>query len=283
MNKHLDTGLHRRRLRIALRQAREERGMTQLEAAQELNWSLSKINRIEQGTFGTSVTDLRAMLALYDISDPVRTAELEEAARGSKGQVWWSEYRDLMDGRLETYLSYEQAADELRAYHPVLIPRLLQTREYAQALHAPRSGRERGQRLAELLMARQEIVLERSEIRLFFVVDEAALRRQIGSREVMRTQLHYLTEASRLPQVDVSVLPFTAGAHLATTTGFVLFGFSGDDDDLVYIEGSAARARDDEREQLYQYQECFEDLTQRALRGAHALDAITAAAHSIVD
>jgi hypothetical protein len=256
--------------------------MTQQEAASALDWSLSKINRIEQGTFGMSVTDLRAMLVLYDISDPVRTAELEEAARGSKAQAWWSAYRDVMDARLETYLGYEQAADELRAYHPVIVPRLLQTEDYARAMADPYLDPMRRERLTELLTARQERVFERSEARLFFVVDEAALRRRIGSPDVMRGQLRFLAEAGRLPQVDVSVLPFTAGVRPAATTGFVLFGFA-DDDDLLYTEGNAARSRDDELQQIALYQECFEELTQLALRGAQAVDAITEAEHSLTD
>lgn len=274
MTRFADTSLHRRRLRIALRQARHRIGMTQHDAANALHWSLSKINRIEQGTFGTSVTDLRAMLALYDITDPVEVQALEDAARRSKGQVWWTSYRDITNASLESYLGYEQAAHELRLYHPVIIPELLQTEEYSTALAAPLESRQQ-QRLVELLTARQELVFEDSRARLHVVVDEAALHRRIGSRRVMQRQLQHLAQVSRLSQVDLSVLPFTAGAHLATTTGFTLLSFP-DDTDLVRTEGSAARGLEEAVEEVAPYQDCFDQLTQRALRGAKALDAITA-------
>ena len=86
----------RRRLRVQLRQARDTASLTQRQAAERLEWSLSKLIRIEAGTVGVSVTDLRAMLQLYDVTDETLMKNLTEAARGSKGQSWWSRYRDIV-------------------------------------------------------------------------------------------------------------------------------------------------------------------------------------------
>lgn len=88
MPRPVDSSPNRRRPRIELRKAREKAQLTQREAAEALEWSLSKIIRIEAGAVSLSVTDLRALLQRYDVTDPQLVTELEEAARGSKGQRW---------------------------------------------------------------------------------------------------------------------------------------------------------------------------------------------------
>ncbi|MEU5335684.1 helix-turn-helix transcriptional regulator [Streptomyces asoensis] len=114
-----DPVLNRRKLRIALRQAREAAGLTQREAAQELEWSQSKLIRIESGTVSTSVTDLRALMGLYAITEPQTMKGLEEAARHSRSAGWWTPFTDVLSHDFHNYLGYEEAAEPVRAYHPV--------------------------------------------------------------------------------------------------------------------------------------------------------------------
>ncbi|MFF4551201.1 Scr1 family TA system antitoxin-like transcriptional regulator [Streptomyces sp. NPDC001435] len=95
---------------------------------------LSKLIRIEAGTFSLSVTDLRALLQEYGGTDPDVVADLEEAARAARGQSWWSGYNDVIGQPFAQYLGYESAASDIRGYHPSLIPGHLQTADYVNAL-----------------------------------------------------------------------------------------------------------------------------------------------------
>src|SRR5689334_21735403 len=113
----VDPSLNRRKLRLELRKARDKAGMTQRQAADALEWSLSKLIRIETAQVSVSVTDLRALVGLYRIDDAAQVQELEEAARGSKGTSWWAEYNDVIGGPYSQYLGFESAASSLMSYH----------------------------------------------------------------------------------------------------------------------------------------------------------------------
>ncbi|GHA12372.1 transcriptional regulator [Streptomyces echinoruber] len=268
--------MNRRRLRLELRRAREAAGQTQTEAAQALEWSLSKIMRIEAGTVSVSVTDVRALIQQYGVTDPKLVAELEEAARGSKGPSWWAPWSDIMTPGFKSYIGYESAAASIRTYHPVIMPGLLQTEDYAAAVLKPLTDDARARRIIELRTARQERTLEGDAPPpwLFFVVDEAALYRQVGGPQVQRNQLQHLVNMAQRPRVSLQVLPLTAGAHYATQTSFVLLGFH-DDEDLLYMEHRGDATVRDDFELIVRYQECFEWLRETAYDTEHSIDLIT--------
>jgi transcriptional regulator with XRE-family HTH domain len=282
MARDIDPSLNRRRLRIELRKARERAGLTQREAAGALEWSLSKLIRLEAGTVSLSVTDLRALLQLYDVTDPQLVAELEDAARGSKGPSWWAPYSDMVQPSFAQYLGYEGAATSLRLYHPTLISALFQTEDYAMAQLAPRTTPVQARRSAELRTTRQERLFDREEgPEVQVVLDEAAIRRVIGGPGVMRRQLDHLKAMSRHPRVTMRVLPFSAGAHYSVAGSFIVLGFK-DDDDLLYLEGITDSVVDrDDLDLTAQYQECFEDISNKAYEGDRMLELIDAVKESL--
>ncbi|WP_217211569.1 helix-turn-helix transcriptional regulator [Streptomyces sp. AC550_RSS872] len=276
MTPPVDPSLNRRKLRLALRQARERTGLTQREAAERVEWSQSKLIRVETGTVSVSVSDLRALLALYEVTDRDMVNQLEEAARGSKGPSWWSRYHDVMTPQFAQYLGYESAATSLQTYHPIVIPGHLQTRGYAEALLAPRGlAPKRTGRVVALRMERQRRMFEGAAgLDATFVLDEAAVRRQIGGKAVLDEQLQQLLDFGARDGVTVRVLPFEAGAHYSTLGSFVLLGFS-DDDDLLYLEHAAgSMTGGEDLELLARYQECFQTLMDLALGGTESLDLI---------
>ncbi|MCD9873001.1 helix-turn-helix domain-containing protein [Streptomyces guryensis] len=277
MTPPVDPSLNRRKLRLALRQARERARMSQREAAERVEWSQSKLIRVETGTVSVSVSDLRALMALYDITDSATRHELEDAARGSKGPSWWSRYHDVATPQFAQYLGYESAATSLHTYHPIVVPGHLQTRGYAEALLAPRGlSPERARRVVDLRLERQERMFDASAAGpvTTFVLDEAALRRQIGGEEVLAEQLQQLLDFSERDKVTIRVLPFKAGAHFSTLGSFVLLGFS-DDDDLLYLEHAAgSMTGGEDLELLARYQECFQTITDLALGATESLDLI---------
>ncbi|MET9818487.1 MULTISPECIES: helix-turn-helix transcriptional regulator [unclassified Streptomyces] len=261
----MDPSLNRRKLRLALKAARDKRGLTQRQAADVLEWSLSKLIRIEAGTVSLSVTDLRAMLLEYGVDDPELVAELEEAARGSKGQAWWSEYNNVISQPFAQYLGYESAANAIRGYHPSLIPGHLQISDYVTALFEAGQSDARAQQRIDLRIARQERVLHEDGPEVEMVIDEAALRRQVGGPATMRRQLLFLKELIDGQRAALRALPFTAGAHDSLDSSFFLLGFR-DDEDVLYVAGPGGTLTNrDDRELVARYQECFEDLRGKAL------------------
>ncbi|MFJ2720715.1 helix-turn-helix domain-containing protein [Streptomyces sp. NPDC087437] len=268
--------MNRRKLRLALRQARERAGLSQREAAERIEWSQSKLIRVETGTVSVSVSDLRALLSLYAITEPDQVHELEEAARGSKGPSWWSTYHDVVTPQFAQYLGYESAATSLHTYHPIVVPGHLQTRAYAEALLAPRGlSPERVGRIVDLRMERQRRMLDGPRRPgVTFVLDEAAVRRRIGGARVLGEQLGQLLDFGARDDVAVRVLPFEAGAHYSTLGSFVLLGFP-DDDDLLYLEHAAgSMTGGEDLELLARYQECFQEITALALGDTESLDLI---------
>ncbi|KAB1139192.1 helix-turn-helix domain-containing protein [Streptomyces luteolifulvus] len=276
MTPPVDPSLNRRKLRLALRHAREQAGLSQREAAEHVEWSQSKLIRVETGTVSVSVTDLRALLSLYDITDPAQVHELEEAARGSKGASWWSKYHEIVTPQFGQYLGYESAATSLHTYHPVVVPGHLQTRRYAEALLAPRGlSPERTRRVVDMRLERQARMFDGSgRPDATFVLDEAAVRRQIGGTDVLGEQLQQLVDFGARDDITIRVLPFEAGAHYSTLGSFVLLGFP-DDDDLLYLEHAAgSMTGGEDLELLARYQECFQTITDLALGATESVDLI---------
>ncbi|MES4887306.1 helix-turn-helix transcriptional regulator [Streptomyces sp. NPDC096012] len=276
MTPPVDPSLNRRKLRLALRHARERAGLSQREAAERVEWSQSKLIRVETGTVSVSVSDLRALMWLYEITDPDLVHELEQAARGSKGPSWWSPYHDVVSPQYAQYLGYESAATSLNTYHPIVVPGHLQTRDYAEALLAPRGlDPERVRRVVDLRMERRERMFDGAEGPVAtLVLDEAAVRREIGGASVLAAQLEHLLDLGAHDRVRLRILPFTAGAHYSTLGSFVLLGFP-DDDDLLYLEHAAgSMTGGEDMELLARYQECFHTITDLALGETESLDLI---------
>ncbi|MBL1084186.1 helix-turn-helix domain-containing protein [Streptomyces actinomycinicus] len=276
MTPPVDPSLNRRKLRLALRQARENARLSQREAAERVEWSQSKLIRVETGTVSVSVSDLRALLGLYEVTDPDRVHELEEAARGSKGPSWWSKYHEVVTPQFAQYLGYESAATSLSTYHPIVVPGHLQTRGYAEALLAPRGLEpERARRVVDLRMERQQRMFDGAKgPAATLVLDEAAVRREIGGTDVLAAQLEHLLDLGARDRVRLRVLPFSAGAHYSTLGSFVLLGFP-DDDDLLYLEYAAgSMTGGEDMELLARYQECFQAIMDLALGDTESLDLI---------
>jgi transcriptional regulator with XRE-family HTH domain len=258
-----DPNVQRRRLKTALRKAREDARLTQRDAAKKLEWSPSKLIRIEAGAQGLSVTDLQAMFAVYELSDAELLDTLKAAARASRGQPWWSGYRDLVSPNFAQYLGHEGAASSFRIFHPFLVPGLLQTEDYATAVLGAHPDEDRVTKIVELRMRRQDKLFQRPELEFEFVVNEEALHRWIGGAPAMRRQLEHLREMSGRPNVSMSILPYSSGAHPGLRGPFVLLGLDQPDGDLLFMESvNGDQLIRDDPEQVARYATRFE-----ALRG----------------
>ncbi|MBB5872124.1 hypothetical protein F4553_005558 [Allocatelliglobosispora scoriae] len=218
--------------------------MTQEHAADELEWSLSKLIRIEAGTVGVAVTDVKAMLSLYNVTDAELISQLISMARVSRQRPWWFEHREDLPAGYATYLGLEEEATGLYFFQPIAIPGILQTNAYAQSTlqggaATELSDDERSSR-ATLRRLRQERLLGGdSRPRIDAVLDEAVLRRIASDPATMRDQLNHLLRLAEDPLITLRVLPFTAGFVSTISGPFIILEFpDGADADAVYVESA---------------------------------------------
>jgi transcriptional regulator with XRE-family HTH domain len=246
-----------------LRRLREEKGITRAEAGYTIRASESKMSRLELGRVAFKERDVSDLLMLYGVTDPERRdavlALLEDANRPG----WWREYEDVMPGWFQNYVGLEAAARVLRTYETHFVPGLLQTSEYARAVLAsttpPLSGRDLDRGVA-LRTTRQKVLTRSDPLRVWAIMDEAALRREVGGPEVYRGQLEHLLTLLERPNVALQVLPLSSGVH-AGGGSFSLLRF-GDPDlpDVVYVEQLVSALYVDKLEHVERYTEVMDRL-----------------------
>jgi transcriptional regulator with XRE-family HTH domain len=231
--------VQRRRLRADLRRARLEAGLTQEQVASAMDWSLSKLIRIENGTVNISTNDLKAILVHYGITDEERTAEFLALSRGARERSWWSSYRYVASSRL------------LNVY---------------QRLN-PQESEERIESLVEVRMRRQELLGRPDAPLLFFIIDQAVVQREVGGKTAMRRQLNQMVELAAMPNVTIEVVPFGAGAHPGLLGPFQIYEFPDTaDDDVLWLEGPTGDLSSrDNPEEILSFREKFEQLRQISL------------------
>lgn len=262
-----DPSSQRRKLKTELQKARGATGLTQREAAQRLDWSESKLIRVENGAVGLSVTDLQALLQLYRVTDRQAVAELSNAARGSRGSSWWSRYRDIVSPKFAFYLGQEASASSIRVFHPFLIPGLLHTEEYAFELLRVHCGDEAACRIVDMRRQRQQNLLRHADSpKMISVFGEEALHRWIGSPAVMQRQLQYLLDASEQAAITLEIIPFRAGAHPGLLGSFILLDFQDSAESLVFVEGlSGDLVSRGDKEKVDRFTRHFDTMRKQAL------------------
>jgi transcriptional regulator with XRE-family HTH domain len=265
----------RHRLRIALRRAREETGLTQSQVADALESSLSKVQRIESGEVSVSNSDLKALIALYGITDSNRVDQLVQSARAtrttSRRKGWWEQprYRQHLTAALSQFLQFEQEATAIRVYNPSLFPGLLQTPDYALVVldfwRAELSKEAREVRW-EVRMRRRADFLERSQSsRYYLLLDESVLHRVVGGPKVMHDQLREILSFIRQGKIMARVVPYARAAPLAMLNHFSILSLDGDDDAILYQEAQLADFIEQSPPRIRLYRERFEKLWELAL------------------
>jgi transcriptional regulator with XRE-family HTH domain len=228
-----------RQLAAELRRLRDALRLTGEEVAERLGWSPSKVSRIETATTAPSVADLRHLLDVYDVVGTQRERlELLGQTAGQRG--WWDAYADTLDSDYAALIGLEDQATSVRWYAAQIVPGLAQTEDYAREI--VRSGSwtyppGEIERRVQVRMNRQRILSRPEPVTLAVVLDEAVLHHRVGPPEVMHGQLRHLAELSGHPNIEIQVLPNTAGAHAAVHGEFQILGFPElIATDVVYLE-----------------------------------------------
>jgi transcriptional regulator with XRE-family HTH domain len=250
-----------------LHRLREDRGISAETAAESIRGSHSKISRMEHGRVGFKERDVADLLTLYGVTDSEERAALLNLAREANTPGWWHAYSDIMQSWLEPYVGLEAAATVIRTYEVQFVPGLLQTEEYALALirQGVAASEEEVSRRAELRVSRQEILASPHPPQVWAVVDEGALRRPVGGRDVIRRQLQHLIEITEHPAVTLQILPFDAGPHPAMGGPFTILRFAEPDlHDVVFIEQLTSALYLDKPSEVDSYLEVMEQLCLQA-------------------
>jgi transcriptional regulator with XRE-family HTH domain len=269
----------RRRLRETLRRIREQAQLTQEQAAQSMEWSQSKLIRIELGSVGISVTDLRALLTLYRVTDKVVVDDLLALARTSRKRSWLAPYRGTLAAGFITFVELEPDAAVLRIFQGSVMPGILHTRAYAAEVIAATAAptevnSSQIDLLVEIRMRRQREVFDQpNPPTLIVVLDEAALRRTVGGPEVTREELLHVARIAQLDDVHITVLPFSTGAYAGIYGPFIIADFAdAEARSILYQEGAFGDQVVSEKSDLLDgYRKTFDHMVTRALNEADSL------------
>ncbi len=246
-----------------------------------MDWSLSKVIRIEMGAVGISTNDLRALLRLYEIEDEDRINGLIELAKLSRQASWWSKYREDITPQYLQYIEYEEAASVLRFYEPLLIPGILQSEDYVteiiRELADPGTAAERIRARIEIRLKRQQLLEQNPSPTLICVIDEAAIQRLLGQRSIARGQIVHLIELAERPNITVEIVPFSAGFHRGLLEMFTILEFPDPEDaDVLFSETSRDTIlSQDEAGEITGYREVFEQLRSISLGPDKTLSYLT--------
>ncbi len=265
-------------LRAELIRLRHEKGATQDAVAKALEWSISKLIRIEGGKNPISRTDLQALLLHYGVTSPTRQEELQDLAKGARAGAWWDGYRGRIDDVYLGYVGLEAGAAVIRHFHGAYVPGLLQSREYAEVVTAAAIEPIDTEAVIGLRLQRMPELMSRADPpELAFVLDEAVIRRHVGikvNRAIMPRQLEHIAKTvEENDRITVQVIPFEAGAHQGLRGPFTLLQFNGGLSDALFLEGardvSVIALGGDSR--IPEYQDAFVTLRDEALSPEESL------------
>lgn len=262
----------RQQLASQLRQLRGNAGRTIQEVAQSLECSSGKVSRIEAGSVGARLQDVRVMLDLYGVTG-VRREALLDLVREARRRPWWVSYADVLPPASGTLYGLERSAHTIEEHSAALIPGLLQTQRYAQALidSPPTTTPVQARRRVELRMRRQDLLNRGGGPDFQVIIGEAALREPVGGPAVMAEQLHHLVAMSNRPRITIRIRPFGTGRPAAIGTSFVIFRFEDPRcREIVYLEHPTRNAYLDETTEVSFYTSVFADARKRALTPAES-------------
>ncbi len=279
----------RRRLRTELRTARLNKELTQEQVAKAMEWSLSKMNRIEKAKSSISINDLKALLSLYGIADEERIEDLLDLARAvgrartARQSSWWKSYSAVAPPELLELIDYESAAFAISQFETIFVPGILQTEEYASAIlqvfYDEKSAAERVAALVDLRTRRRDLLIGDNAPKFSFVLDESVIHRLVGGSATASQQLRHLISMSDLPNVSIQIVPFTAGIHPGMKGPFELIQFADmPDENIVFRETTSGDTISDDPEDTQNYLEAFERITEVSLKPSDSVDRLRKAA-----
>ncbi|MFE7271294.1 helix-turn-helix transcriptional regulator [Streptomyces sp. NPDC057623] len=216
-----------RRLGTALKQYRQAAKLDQPQAAEIIASSQARISRVESGHATPRVIEVRLLLDAYGITDSEVRDKLEELAKHSKNRGWWLEHAEHLRPDYVDHIALEDDATHIREWQPIMVPGLLQTPAYAEAVVAASPHYIEPERAAELVKVRmgRQAKIEEGGASYTAILWEAVLTQPLVSVEIHREQLSAILEVGKRKNVTVQVLPVSAGVLAGYSCAFYSFSF----------------------------------------------------------
>ncbi|OLF16990.1 helix-turn-helix domain-containing protein [Actinophytocola xanthii] len=270
MTENPNPSVRSRQVSLQLRALREERGLSGAAVAKALGMSPSKISRLETGARGLSVEDVAALLGHYKVPEQQR-AQILEQVRKSGERGWWESQGLGLPELWQALINFEFRATRIQNFEALVIPGLLQTDEYTEAILCAANSTLSRAELTNLVAARRarQAVLGRRELQFLAVIDEGALRRPVAESGVMRRQLRQLVDTGERTNVTVRVVPLRVGPHAGLRGPFACLDFA-DEPSLVYIENHHFGMFLDEKEDIAAYRVSLGNILNEALDPAQS-------------
>lgn len=214
--------------------AREARGLSTTEATKALGWYAGKLSKVEAGDVPTSDKDLAKAIRVFEVpaeeAEPLQrlAAEARRKLPPSRVPEWAAKYVHLI-----------AAANELKVWNGDTFPGTVQTADYSRASLIPTVTMSTAdvERMVEERVKRIDILTSANAPRLWLVVGEEALHREIGGPETLRGQLEHMRDLAKLPNVNVQVIPFDGGAHPSHGVSFSIINLFEGRPGIVYLGG----------------------------------------------
>lgn len=271
------TTVRSRRLAGYLKGKRLAAGLSYEQAALEADLSAMTIRRAEDpATCRPKPNNVKAMLAAYGVTDPAEIRRAAETAKETARRGWWDAYG--LSPEHAGFIDAEAAACAKLVFEPSLIPGLLQVTAYTRVVIA--SGPEplppgRVEELVRVRMERQKLLCREEPLRLSVIIDEAVLRRAVGTPALMRDQLWHLADAAQSGPAVVRILPDSAGAHPAMTGPFTILRYPDESDpDVLYCETLAGALYAESERALERAHRAFSHLEALALPQRESMERI---------
>lgn len=275
-----------RRLQLGneLRHARIAAGLEQSDAAKILDCNLTKISRLELGQSGITKGDL--VLLLNEYGDTAEHKQwMVELARTRSARGRWGGYRAVFPEWFRQYVDLEADATDMRQVQSELVPGILQTEAYIRSLvtSSPRADDGSVDASVQARLERQTTLTEDGAKSASFILSESCLRRQIGTRAVMKDQIRHLEELALMGNFHLQVMPFdaqTSADEISRTFTLLTIPTSGEADDLefVYVESYDDARYLDDKAAVSAYASMWNRLQAAALGPKESLDLLGAVA-----
>jgi len=248
-----------------LRRLRDAAGVTRDDAGYHIRASGSKISRMELGRVSFKERDVTDLLEFYGSDDPAEREKLVQLTREANATPWYQKFQDVVPDWFHVFVGLEEAAQLIRVYEVQFVPGLLQTEEYARAIikqGAPGTEPEEVDRRVALRLGRQKLLTRENPPRYWVVIDEAALRRPMGGRDVHVGQIERLIDLVGEPNITIQIMPFRYGGHAADGGAFTIMRFPETDlPDVVYMEYLTGAHYIDKPEEVERYAAVMERLS----------------------
>ncbi len=261
----------KRRLARRVAEMRVRAGMGLNEVSDKLGWSRGRLDRYERNEWRLpDPSHVRDLARIYGASDDER-AELEDLGRLARERVWWRAYEDVF-GKGNEFAGFENDAARISVYMPLVIPGLLQTPAYIEALLelGPWQPQWRERALAARL--RRQQILDRADgtaPRLVAVITEASLMYRWGSQADRRAQVAHLAAMARRPGIELRLLRFADGPHPGMISPVNIFDFPDEEDpSIVYLENDTTMQELARPDDVHAYKETFARIRDAAIAPA---------------